>query len=208
MPRPHVEEERRQQILQATWHVIAVSGFRSLRVSDVAKRAGVSSGMIHYYFDSKRDLVKAAFERYYAHSTERRQWIMETGQGPLELLKLIVESYVPVEDETLEGWHVWSELWVEGLQEPDLQELNEDFYGQWRRQVAGIISDGQDAGLIRDGSAIELANMLIAMIDGLAIQVLLGSRSMTADRMRATCLAFIDEMLAKPAAHQGGSQVR
>jgi hypothetical protein len=33
------------------------------------------------------------------------------------------------------------------------------------------------------------------MIDGLAIQVLLGSRSMTADRMRATCMAFIDEML-------------
>jgi AcrR family transcriptional regulator len=201
MPRPHVEEERRQQILAATWHVIAGSGFRSLRVSDVAKRAGVSSGMIHYYFDSKRDLLKAAFEEYYTHMMDRRQWIMETGKGPVDLLKLIVESFLPIEDETLEGWHVWSELWVEGLQEPDLQELNEDFYGQWRRLVAGIISDGQDAGMIRDGSAIELANMLVAMIDGLAIQVLLGSRSMTADRMRTTCLAFIDEMLAKPAAH-------
>src|ERR1700689_5315114 len=62
MPRPHVEEERRQQILQATWHVISVSGFRSLRLSVVAKRAGGSSGMIHYYFHSKRDLLKAAFE--------------------------------------------------------------------------------------------------------------------------------------------------
>jgi AcrR family transcriptional regulator len=197
MPRPHVEEERRQQILEATWHVIAVSGFRSLRLSDVAKRAGVSSGMIHYYFDTKRDLLKAAFERYYEHSMERRQWVMETGKGPLELLKLIVESYLPIEAETLEGWHVWSELWVEGLQEPDLRELNEDFYGQWRRLVAGIIRAGQDAGVMRDGSSIELANMLIAMIDGLAIQVLLGSKSMTAERMRSTCLAFIDEMLPK-----------
>ena len=86
---------------------------------------------------------------------------------------------------------------VEGLQEPDLRELNEDFYGQWRRLVAGIIRAGQDAGVIRDGSSIELANMLIAMIDGLAIQVLLGSKSMTAERMRSTCLAFIDEMLPK-----------
>jgi AcrR family transcriptional regulator len=196
MPRPHVEEERRQQILSATWHVIAASGFGSLRVADVAKRAGVSSGMIHYYFETKRDLLKAAFERYFAHSTGRRQWIMETGKGPLDLLKLIVESYLPIEPETLEGWRVWSALWVEGLQEPDLQQLNEDFYGQWRRQVAGIIRDGQDAGLIREGSAIELANMLIAMIDGLAIQVLLGSKSMTAERMRATCVTFIDEMLA------------
>jgi AcrR family transcriptional regulator len=200
MPRPHVEEERRQQILEATWHVIAVSGFRNLRVSDVAKRAGVSSGMIHYYFDTKHDLLKAAFERYYEHSTERRQWLMDTDKGPLELLKLLVESYLPVEDETLEGWHVWSELWVEGLQEPDLRQLNEDFYGQWRRQVADIIRDGQDAGVVRDGSATDLANMLIGMIDGLAVQVLLGSRNMTAERMRATCVAFIDDMLSPPQA--------
>jgi AcrR family transcriptional regulator len=195
MPRPHVEEERRQQILEATWHVIAVSGFRNLRLSDVAKRAGVSSGMIHYYFDTKHDLLKAAFERYYDYSTKRRQWLLESGKGPLETLKLLVESYLPVEDETLEGWHVWSELWVEGLQEPDLRQLNEDFYGQWRRLVADIIRDGQDAGIIRDGSATEFANMLIGMIDGLAIQVLLGSRSMTAERMRAACVAFIDDML-------------
>lgn len=198
MPRPHVEEERRQQILEATWHVITVSGFRNLRLSDVAKRAGVSSGMIHYYFDTKRELLKAAFERYYEHSTKRRQWLMETGKGPLELLKLLVESYLPVEEETLEGWHVWSELWVEGLQEPDLRQLNEDFYGQWRGVVADIIRDGQDAGVIREGSAAELANMLIAMIDGLAIQVLLGSHRMTAERMRATCVAFIDTMLPAP----------
>ena len=200
MPRPHVEEERRQQILEATWHVIAVSGFRNLRLSDVAKRAGVSSGMIHYYFDTKHDLLKAAFERYYDYSTKRRQSLMESGKGPLETLRLLVESYLPVEDETLEGWHVWSELWVEGLQEPDLRQLNEDFYGQWRRLVADIIRDGQDAGIIRDGSATELANMLIGMIDGLAIQVLLGSRSMTAERMRATCTAFIDDMLPAAAA--------
>jgi AcrR family transcriptional regulator len=200
MPRPHVEEERRQQILEATWHVIAVSGFRNLRLSDVAKRAGVSSGMIHYYFDTKHDLVKAAFERYYEHSTKRREWLTETGKGPLELLKLLVESYLPIEDETLEGWHVWSELWVEGLQEPDLRQLNEDFYGQWRRLVTDIIRDGQDAGVVRDGSATELANMLIAMLDGLAIQVLLGSRAMTAERMRATCMAFIDDMLPPPQA--------
>jgi AcrR family transcriptional regulator len=199
MPRPHVEEERREQILRSTWHVISVSGFRNLRLSDVAKHAGVSSGMIHYYFETKHDLLKSAFERYFEYSTQRRQWIMESGKEPLELLRLIVESYLPVEDETLEGWRVWSELWVEGLQEPDLQQLNEDFYGVWRRLVTGIIRDGQDTGTIRDGSAITLANMLISMLDGLAIQVLLGSSSMTAERMRATCAAFIDEMLAAPA---------
>lgn len=195
MPRPHVEEERREQILQATWQVIARTGFRALRLSDVASEAGVSSGMIHYYFDTKRELVRAAFERYVTHMTRRRQWILESERGPVELLKLVMASYVPKDDETRRGWRVWSELWIEGLKETDLGQLNEEYYGQWRRLVAGIIRDGQDLGLFRDGNALTFANILVAMVDGLAIQVLLGSTSMTPERMQATCDAYVDEML-------------
>ncbi len=198
MPRPHVEEERREQILQATWRVISTIGFRALRMSDVAVQAGVSTGMIHYYFDTKRQLVRAAFERYFTHMIERRQWITESDANPLELLKLLVTSYVPHDEETLQGWRVWSELWVEGLQEPDLRQINEEFYGQWRRTVAGLIRDGQDAGLVREGNAVVLANILVGMVDGLAIQTLLGSSSMTVDRMQATCDTYLDEMLAVP----------
>ena len=43
MPRPSVEAERKAQILASTCKVIASEGFRHLRVSDVAKDAGVSS---------------------------------------------------------------------------------------------------------------------------------------------------------------------
>jgi AcrR family transcriptional regulator len=66
MPRPSVEAERRRQILDATCAVIAKSGLRQLRVSDVATAAGISSGMVHYYFDTKDELVSAAFEFNFA----------------------------------------------------------------------------------------------------------------------------------------------
>ena len=39
-----------------------------------------------------------------------------------------------------------------------------------------------------------MANTVVAMIDGLAIQVLLGSRNMTVDRMRATCRAYLSRL--------------
>ena len=38
----------------------------------------------------------------------------------------------------------------------------------------------------------QLANSTVGMIDGLAIQVLLGSRNMTVDRMRSTCRAYLE----------------
>jgi len=192
MARASVEAERKEQILAAACEVISEIGFRSLRVADVARRAKTSTGTVHYYFPTKRDLTQAAFEWNFARSLERRQPLLDQFPDPRKRLWAFVESYLPSQEVTVRAWHVWAELWVEALHDTELQELNERVYGEWRRTVAAIIRDGQDAGLFRDGDAVLLANGLIGMIDGLSLQVLLGSKSMTVDRMRAVC----EELLA------------
>jgi AcrR family transcriptional regulator len=191
MPRVSVEAERREQLLAAACDVVSEIGFKSLRVADVARRVNMSSGTVHYYFDTKRDLMNAAFEYNFERSLQRRRPLLESHSDPRERLRAFVDSYLPVDAETIKAWHVWAELWVEALHEPDLQDLNERVYGEWRRIVASIIRDGQSAGQFRVGDAVLLANGLIGLIDGLALQVLLGSRSMTIGQMRAVC----DEVL-------------
>jgi len=195
VPRPSVEAERKAQILRATCAVIADAGIHDLRLTDVARRAGVSSGTIHYYFDSKQALLHAAFEHNFRHSLERRAVVLSGGGNPLDLLARLVESYAPLDAESVAAWRVWAELWVHGLRQPELQELNESIYGEWRRTVVGLVRDAQDRGLLRGGDPVLVANIVVAMIDGLAIQVLLGSRNMTVDRMRATCRAYLDSLV-------------
>ncbi|MBC6460334.1 TetR/AcrR family transcriptional regulator [Actinomadura sp. HBU206391] len=199
MPRPSVEVERRGQILRAACAVMAEVGLRSLRIGDVAKRAGTSHGTVHYYFDTKRDLVHAAFEFNFQQSIDRRRPILDAHEDPRARLRAFVDSYLPDGDaETVLAWRVWIELWNEALREPDLQELNDQVYGEWRRVVAAIVRDGQDRGQFRDGDAVDTANALIGMIDGLAIQVLLGSRNMTTPRMRAICEAYLLDLEERP----------
>lgn len=187
MPRPSVEAARREQILVAACDVVSELGFKSLRIADVARRAGTSTGTVHYYFDTKTELMRAAFEWNFTRSLDRRRHLLQEHEDPRQRLRVFVESYLPGDQETVRAWHVWAELWVEALHDTDLQELNEKVYGEWRRLVAGIIRDGQDAGLFREEDPVLVANALIGMIDGLALQVLLGSRSMTIERMRAVC---------------------
>lgn len=199
MGRPGAEAQRRRQILAATCQVIAEQGFRSLRVSDVAARIGTATGTVHYYFPTKRDLLHAAFEFNFRNSLERRKAILQSDDDPLTRLRALVDSYLPIDAETIQAWRVWAELWIEAIHEPDLQELNETVYGEWRALVAGIIRDGQAAGVVRDGDAVVLANLVIGLIDGLAIQVILGSRSMSVDRMRRVCHFFVDQLTRVPA---------
>ncbi len=191
MPRVSVEVERKEEILSAACEVVSEVGFKSLRVADVAKRAGMSTGSVHYYFDTKRDLMHAAFEWNFKRSIERRRDLLESGEAPARRLRSFIESYLPRDATTVAAWRVWAELWVEALHDPDLQELNEQVYGEWRRTVAAIIRDGQAQGQFRDGDAVQLANGLVGMIDGLSLQVLMNSRAMTVERMREVCELFV-----------------
>lgn len=192
MARPNVEPERRDQILRSTSKVMARKGIRALRVADVAKEAGLSSGIIHYYFDNKATLTRAAFERNFEHSLERRAAILESGEAAPQKLRAMIDAYLPEEEETIEAWHVWAELWVEGLHDAQLQLLNERAYGEWRRIVVAILAEGQKEGTIRDLDPTLLANLLVASLDGLALQVLVGSHDMTLEIMRQTGHAFVD----------------
>lgn len=196
MPRPSVEAERRPQILAAACEVIATAGIPALRLSDVAREAGVSSGTVHYYFETKKEVITAAFEFNLTDSLARRQELLTSGKDSLAILHDLVESYLPNDDLSMRAWKVWLALWAEGSRDAVLQEINDRLYGQWRDVVAGVIRDAQSAGLARAGDAGVQANMLIGMLDGLAVQVVLGSPSMSLEAMRQTCKTFIGEVIA------------
>lgn len=195
MPRPSVEAERRPQILAAACAVIASVGIPALRLSDVAKEAGVSSGTVHYYFETKREVIAAAFEFNLADSLVRRQALLASGKDSLAILHDLVESYLPNDELSVRAWKVWLALWAEGSRDPVLQEINDRLYGQWRDVVAKVLKTAQHEGLTPTGDAAVQANMLIGMLDGLAVQVVLESPSMPIELMRRICEDFIDNTL-------------
>src|SRR6516162_7839143 len=63
MPRtPKVVEDRREQIIDAAMRVFAQKGYARATNRDVAHEAGITTGLIYYYFKSKEDLLRAALE--------------------------------------------------------------------------------------------------------------------------------------------------
>ncbi len=56
--RSFIEEARRAQIIDCAIDVIAELGFAQASLSQIAKRAGISAGVISYYFAGKDDLIR------------------------------------------------------------------------------------------------------------------------------------------------------
>ena len=59
---PKVVEDRRDQIIDAAMQVFAQKGFSRATNKDIAREAGITPGLIYYYFDSKEDLLKTIIE--------------------------------------------------------------------------------------------------------------------------------------------------
>jgi len=53
------KEERPQEITEAAFAAFAEKGYAATRVDDVARRAGVSKGLLYLYFRTKEELFKA-----------------------------------------------------------------------------------------------------------------------------------------------------
>ncbi|WP_125609896.1 TetR/AcrR family transcriptional regulator [Specibacter cremeus] len=194
MARPSAVAQRRREILEATCEVVAERGFRDLRIADVAKVAGYSTGTVHYYFDSKEDLLKDAFRFQYDQSLGRRDGHFEEDDDPVARLRKLADGYLPISAAAVRSWRVWLEFWVSAVGDRSLGEVNEVYYGDWRQTVIETTKAGIDLGLIAVGDPVAFADAFVGMLDGLAIQVLIGSKHMTVERMQATCNAFIDSV--------------
>jgi AcrR family transcriptional regulator len=56
-PQSRIEQRRRKQILRATAEIVAEDGFEGATMRKIAARAGVSLGVLNYYYSGKRELV-------------------------------------------------------------------------------------------------------------------------------------------------------
>jgi AcrR family transcriptional regulator len=59
---PKVVEDRREQIIDAAMHVFSEKGFTKATNKDVAREAGITPGLIYYYFENKEKLLEAMVE--------------------------------------------------------------------------------------------------------------------------------------------------
>ena len=177
MAKARAKIDRRQEILAAAAQVITDRGLAETRIQDIAEACGVSPGLILYYFESKdRLLVEAltfANDQFYLRlSREIRK--TESARTQLDrLIELSVPGLLP-EYGFLDEWALWVEIWVRALRDPEMAKEHEVLNRRWRRSIADIVRHGRSTGEFPEGmDADELGTQIGALIDGLAIQVLM-----------------------------------
>lgn len=108
MPEPRFrrrKEDRPQEITAAALHAFAEKGYAATRVEEVAKRAGVSKGLLYLYFKTKEELFKAVVRSFVVPKIDELTAVVDSNEmtseaflrGPfLEFVKTLPGSPVSV----------------------------------------------------------------------------------------------------------------
>ena len=147
-------------ILQAALELFARNGYHKTSISQIAKEAGVSKGLIYNYFDSKEDLLTQLVMGAMSTGEEIMQTYDQTDKSPFERLQIMVESTFSLVQSNLHYWKMIMMLSfqteaLEGFQ-PLIHEKNHKMQQQMTQLFSemGVINPEQEArlfGAIMDG---------------------------------------------------------
>jgi len=163
-------EVRREEILAAAEAEVTKRGFARTRVADIADALGVSTALVFYHFGTKEKLFAEALEHAVARDLARLDAAVAKATDPVDGVRRILKLYSP--QGNANGWTVWVDAWSESLREPEMRDMSRSLDVRWKDVLAQQIREGVDAGLFvcddPDGAAWRLS----ALLDGLAVQVM------------------------------------
>ena len=188
--------ERRTVFANAALQVITRLGIAGLTVREVAREAGYTTGALTHYFQSKDQLLIAASE-HAANLVRGHMEDISNHPSALEGLRRLIYSILPTTDQTRDSWRFWMAFWERSAHSPEVGSVMRERYREWTNRLMVLLKRAQQEKEVSAELNMEhTARELVALIDGIAVQVLIGSSQFTGPLQQQYIDSLLDSRLA------------
>ena len=172
MARHDIKEARKDNLIDAALRVFAEKGYSDTTMTDIARKAGVSTPVLYEYFKTKEDLLFAIPEKFMEEPIRIMEYVAPYLRGAEAKIRGIVQGYLTVYDKNpLYASLVMLEL------KTNRKFLKAKAYGMVRKVAGGlleVIEEGiKDGTFKEDTDAFLVRSMLLGTIEHLCIRKLL-----------------------------------
>jgi TetR/AcrR family transcriptional regulator, transcriptional repressor of bet genes len=178
-----LEKERRQVILDAAAACITEYGIEGATMKRVAARAGVSTGMIAYYFKDKNELMTETLSSSAARFRTRLGEAAGTDPGILRLQKIFELSFPPTGEAPPSRWPLWLAFASEAPRNPDLGDQLKERIATVRADMERCAAAAIESGDLKTiAQPEEVADLLLALYHGLGALVTVQGETTAGER--------------------------
>jgi AcrR family transcriptional regulator len=171
MPRKSNAKARRAEIAQALYRCIVRDGYLNTTTRDIAREASVNKGLIHYYFESKDEILSELFRSFFEEYSKKMSELTEANQekSARERLRLCIEMIVTEIVGNRNLTRAFFDFWNISVHNKELRKLLKVNYRNYRRVVETIISDCLDESNNYSIDSGDLAAFIVSAFEGAGI---------------------------------------
>ena len=185
------EEARRVQLIEVTIDSLAEVGYVGTTLAEIARRAGVSPGLVSHYFGEKDGLLEAAFRTLARTLAVRVRARLAQARTPRARVQAVIDTNLAPEEFDQRTGTAWLAFWGQVLHVRGLKRVQTAYQ---RRMLSNLRSDLRR--MIPGEEARSLAAMIAAMIDGVWLRAALSEwQEADSEAARALLTAFVEGRL-------------
>ena len=183
---------RREQLIAATMKCIARKGLSNMTLSQVAKQAGMSQGIVNLHFDSKDNLLNETL-RHVAddYRSQFEQTLARAEPTPAARLQSVLELDLKPSVCDRNKLAVWFAFWGESKARPTYRRISGEadrrYDGDMRQLCADVIEEGGYTNVTAEAAT----EALTSMTHGIWLSCLINPQSWDRDAAMEAIMSYL-----------------
>ena len=185
MPKLGMEPIRRQALVKATIAEIGQHGTLDVTVSQIARRAGMSSALAHHYFGGKEQILVAAMRYTMGVYAAEVRGALAMADTPAERVEAIIRASFSSRNFRIETVAAWMNFYVLAQVSPEAKRLLNVYHRRLRSNLAHGLRP-----LVKTRAEM-VASRVAALIDGVYLRQSLGEAAPNGARALEQIMGYV-----------------
>ncbi len=160
--------EKRNKIIDAGYQLFCEKGFHHTNTAEIAKFAGVSTGIVYSYFHDKKDIFLEVIKRYENNITSPIYETIQNLKLPLDLTRVIKEIIIKLAKSHTLNKTVHEEMLALAHTDPEIGEL----YNRSQANIAANLVELLNRFDIHPSHAYEKAYLICIIVENLTHEMM------------------------------------
>ncbi|WP_232700930.1 TetR/AcrR family transcriptional regulator [Halobacterium wangiae] len=182
-----------RELMAATGAALAEHGVAGVTTQKIADEWGRAQSLVHYYYDTKEDLIVAYVEAL--HERMADEYAEMADDPPLDRLEWSLVGGIDYHPDGSEQVNALYDLHGEAPHNERYRAALDDFEDAGRRFLETAIRDGVEEGTFRGVDPEAAATFLLSASDGVLLRTVSLRRADDAPLFRAGAERYVDEVL-------------
>jgi len=187
---------RRAQLTRAAYKVVGQKGYYDFTIKDIAYEAGMSTGLVHYYFKNKEDLLLNLLKDMNKNMTMVLSRNISKAEDPREKLNIFMTQAFDLVKNERDYFYIVIDFWTQINKNDRMKRANIKLFKSYRDEITKILKEGVEKGVFVKMDIAYTSAVIISIIQGLIIQYIIDNNAFPYEDYTKKVMHHINDLVS------------